>query len=175
MWDVDYSSFKTSIELFFFPFLFSGYCHSVGPRVVRIVSVSCNQSFSARFYVVFESSTLSLKLVSPLPPSFLSTSSRGCNALCMVLSFLMYYYYYYYYSIFSSVFAFLQFFSGFYRGPRVREGILSVYVFCCFFWVIFFSHIIIIIIIIIIILFASFSIQWNVLLFTESQVTASPL
>ena len=39
-------------------------------------------------------STLSSMLVSPFPPSFLgtyslSTSSLGCNALCMVISFLV--------------------------------------------------------------------------------------
>ena len=38
---------KTSIELIFIPFLFSGYCRSVYPRVVSIVSRCCNQSFSA--------------------------------------------------------------------------------------------------------------------------------
>ena len=42
-----------------FPFstllLFSGYCHSAIPCVVSIVSVGCNQSYSALFYVVFES------------------------------------------------------------------------------------------------------------------------
>ena len=43
-----------SIELCFFPFLFSGYCRSVGPRGVSIVSGGCNQSFSMRFDVVFE-------------------------------------------------------------------------------------------------------------------------
>ena len=35
--------------------MFSGYCRSVGPRVVSIVSHRCNQSFSTLFYVVFES------------------------------------------------------------------------------------------------------------------------
>ena len=43
------------MELFFFPFLFSSYCRSVGPRVVSIVSGGCNQSFSALLYVVFKS------------------------------------------------------------------------------------------------------------------------
>ena len=41
-----------------------------------------------------DASTVSLMLASPLPPSFLdtyslSTSSLGCNALCMVISFLV--------------------------------------------------------------------------------------
>ena len=34
-------------------------------------------------------STLSSMLTSPLPPSFLGTSSLVCNALCMVISFLV--------------------------------------------------------------------------------------
>ena len=41
-------------ELFFFPFSFSSYGHSVGHRVVSIISGSSNQSFSELFYVVFE-------------------------------------------------------------------------------------------------------------------------
>ena len=41
-----------------------------------------------------DASTVSSMLASPLPPSFLatynlSTSSLGCNALCMVISFLV--------------------------------------------------------------------------------------
>ena len=40
--------------LFFFPFLFSRYFRSVGPRVVSIVSGGCNQSSSMLFYVVFK-------------------------------------------------------------------------------------------------------------------------
>ena len=43
------------IELFFFPLLFPSYCRSADPRVVSIVSGSCNQSSSALFYVVFKS------------------------------------------------------------------------------------------------------------------------
>ena len=46
LWDVAYLSLKTSIELFYFPFLFSGYCRSAGPSVVRIVSGGSNQSSS---------------------------------------------------------------------------------------------------------------------------------
>ena len=41
--------------MFFFPFLFSGYCHSVGVRVVSVVSGGCNQSSFVLFYVVLES------------------------------------------------------------------------------------------------------------------------
>ena len=87
-----------SIELFFYPFLFSIYFHPVDPCVIGIISGGCNQSSSAFFYVVFEyfinASTLSSMLESPLPPSFQdtysqSTSSLGCNALCVVISFLV--------------------------------------------------------------------------------------
>ena len=48
-------SLKTSIELFFFLLLFSGYCRSARPSVVSIGSSGCNQSSSELFYVVFES------------------------------------------------------------------------------------------------------------------------
>ena len=49
-------SLKTSLVLFFFPLLFSGYCRYAGPRDVSIVSGGCNWSSSVLFYVVFESS-----------------------------------------------------------------------------------------------------------------------
>ena len=49
------SRLKRQIELFFFPFLFSSYCHSVGLRVVSIVSDGCNQSTFVLFYEVLES------------------------------------------------------------------------------------------------------------------------
>ena len=92
MGDVVYKSFKTSIELFFFPFLFPSYCHSVVLRVVSIVSDGCNQSF-VFFYVVFESSYRCVNVVFNAP-SFLdtyslSTLSLGCNDLCIVISFLV--------------------------------------------------------------------------------------
>ena len=78
------------MELFSFPFLFPSFCHSVIYRVVSIVSDSCNQFF----FVLFYASTLSSMLACPLLPFFfdtysLSTSSLGCNALCMVISFLV--------------------------------------------------------------------------------------
>ena len=85
------------MELFFFPF-FPSFCHFVIYRVASIVSDGCNQSSFVFFYVVssrcMDVSTLSSMLASPLPPSFLgtyslSTSSLGCNALCMVISFLV--------------------------------------------------------------------------------------
>ena len=77
------------MELLFFPFLFSSFFHSVINRVVSIVSDGRNQSSSSR---CMDISMLSSMLASPLPPSFvgtysLSTSSLGCNALCMVISF----------------------------------------------------------------------------------------
>ena len=40
-------SLKTSVKLFCFPFLFSGYCRSVGSCVVSIGFGSCHQYFSA--------------------------------------------------------------------------------------------------------------------------------
>ena len=43
------------LELFFFPFLFSGYCRCAGSRVISIVSGGCSQSCSVLFHVVFES------------------------------------------------------------------------------------------------------------------------
>ena len=46
--DVACLSFKTSIKLFFFPFLLSGYFSSVHPGVVSIVSGGCIQSSSRR-------------------------------------------------------------------------------------------------------------------------------
>ena len=55
VWYVAYLLLKTSIELFFFPFLFSVYCRSVTPHVISIVSGSCNQSSSRILYVVFKS------------------------------------------------------------------------------------------------------------------------
>ena len=91
-------SFEISIQLFFFPLLFSDYFCSIDPRVVYIVSGGCNQ-FSSTHFMKYSSrcidaSTLSLMLVSPLPSSFLdayslSTSSLGCKALCIVISLLV--------------------------------------------------------------------------------------
>ena len=84
-----------SIELFFFPFLFSGY---VGLRVVCIVSYGCNPSLSALFFKssshFIDMSTLSSILVRPLPPVFLISIVRQHylwdeNALCIVISFLV--------------------------------------------------------------------------------------
>ena len=92
------SRLKRSSSCFSSHFLFSSYFHSVVHRVVSIVSDSCNQSSFVLFYVVLESLcrcvTLSTMLAHPLPPHFhdtysLSTLFLGCNALCMVISFLI--------------------------------------------------------------------------------------
>ena len=86
------------IKLLFFPSLFPSYCHSIVHRVVSIVSVGCKQSSFVFSYVVFESLYRGVNAVSDagnsLPHSFLdtyslSTSSLGCNTLCMVISFLL--------------------------------------------------------------------------------------
>ena len=82
--------------MFFFPFLFPSYYHSVVHRTVCLVFDGYNQSSFVFFYVVrcIDASTLSSMLASPFPPSFLhiyslSTSSLRCNALCIVKSFLV--------------------------------------------------------------------------------------
>ena len=49
------SRLKTPMELFFFPFLFLSFCHSVIYRFVSIVSDCRNQSSFVFFYVVFKS------------------------------------------------------------------------------------------------------------------------
>ena len=59
-----------------------------------------------------DASTVSSMLASPLPHSFLdtyslSTSSLGCNALCMVISY--YYYYYYSFRVFRSSIIYFRF------------------------------------------------------------------
>ena len=92
------SRLKAPIELFFFQFLFSSHCHSVGHRVVSIVFDSCNQSSFMFFYVVLESLYRSVNTVFNAGKSSfsliswnisLSTSSLGCNALCMVINFFV--------------------------------------------------------------------------------------
>ena len=49
------SCLKCPYSWVFFPFLFSGYCHSVGPHVISIISGGCNQSSSTLLNVVFQS------------------------------------------------------------------------------------------------------------------------
>ena len=89
--------FNTSRELFFFSFWFSGYCRFVSSHVVSIVSGGCNQSSSTLFMKSWrrckDVSPLFLMLASPLSPFLdtynLPTLSLGCNALCIVISFLV--------------------------------------------------------------------------------------
>ena len=81
-------------ELFFFPFLFPSYCHSVVHRVVSTVNSPLSYFPMWSSSRCIEASTLSSMLVSSLPHSFLDTYSLsmwslGCNALCMVISFLV--------------------------------------------------------------------------------------
>ena len=85
-------------NLYIWFFLFSDYCPFVGLRVISIVSGGCHQSFSAFFYVIFKSMYRCVNAVfnagKSSSPSFLdtyslSTSSLGCYALCMVISFLV--------------------------------------------------------------------------------------
>ena len=54
MWDIACKSFKMFVELFSFPFLFSGYFHSINPHVVSIVSGGSNQLSSMFSYLVFK-------------------------------------------------------------------------------------------------------------------------
>ena len=98
LWDVAYLSLKTSIELFFFPFLFSVYCGSVVFRVVSSISGDWNQSFSTLLCVVFKLLYWCLStLFNTCKSSFsfffdtysLSTSSLGCNVLCTVINFFV--------------------------------------------------------------------------------------
>ena len=53
--DVVYLSFKEPIELFFFPYLFPSYCHSVGHCIVNSVFDGCHLSSFLFFYEVLES------------------------------------------------------------------------------------------------------------------------
>ena len=75
---------------------FPCFCHSVIYRVVSIFSDGCNQSSFVFFYVVFKSLYGCVNAVfdagkssSSLFSWYMSTSSLGCNALCMVISFLV--------------------------------------------------------------------------------------
>ena len=66
------------MELFFFPFLFPSYCHSVDHRVVSIVSDGSYQSSFVFFYVVLESLYRCVKSSSSL---FLDTYSLSTPSL----------------------------------------------------------------------------------------------
>ena len=111
VWDVAYYSLKTSIELFFFPFSFANF-RFVSPQVVAIFSSGCNHAFVCclQFVVLMLQHCLQcwqvphllllllflfllLFLLLLLLVTFnLSTSSLGCKALCMVISFLVLWY-----------------------------------------------------------------------------------
>ena len=54
MWNIACLSLEISIQLFFFPFLFSSYCCFVDPCVICVVSGRCNSYFFALFYVIFK-------------------------------------------------------------------------------------------------------------------------
>ena len=81
--------------MFFFPFLFPRYCHSVVYHVVSIVSDGCNQSAyflcSPRVVVSIYQRCLQCWQVFFLPRDTfsLSTSSLWCNTLFMVIIFLV--------------------------------------------------------------------------------------
>ena len=86
------------MELFFSPFCFLVFVILLSIVLSVLFLMAVNQSSFVFFYVVFESLyrllTLSSMLAIPLPPSFLgtyslSTSSLVCNALCLVISFLV--------------------------------------------------------------------------------------
>ena len=90
------SHLKRPWSCFPFPFLFPSFCHSVIYCVVSIVSDGRNQSSFVFFYVVFESLYGYVNVVFEAVKSSsslffytnsLSTSSLGCNVLCMVISF----------------------------------------------------------------------------------------
>ena len=91
-------SLEISIELFSYPFLFSGYFCSVDACVVCIFSGGNNQSSSVLVYVIFESLYRYINVTwlqaNPLPLSFfdicsLSVSSLGCKAWCIVINFFV--------------------------------------------------------------------------------------
>ena len=85
--------------MFFFQFLFPSYCHSIGHRVVSIVSDDRNQSSfvfflsSLRVVVSMRQRCLQCWQVLFLPLFFYtysrSTSSLGCNSLYIVNRFLV--------------------------------------------------------------------------------------
>ena len=57
VWDLTCLSLEISVQLIFFPFLFSNNCSFIDPCVVCVISGRCNySSFPLFFNVVFESS-----------------------------------------------------------------------------------------------------------------------
>ena len=69
---------EMSIQLFLFPFLSSRYCCSVDP----CVSVCCNQSFFALFYVVFEMSYWCINVMFNAGKSSTFFSWQGVSSWC---------------------------------------------------------------------------------------------
>ena len=74
--------------------LFSGLLILLSSVLFLVAVISLPPCFSMSSRTVFDASTLSSVLASPLPLSFLdmynlSTSFQGCKALCMVISFLV--------------------------------------------------------------------------------------
>ena len=61
---------------------------SLGLLLVAVISLLPRFSIESSSRCI-DTSTLSSMLSSPLPPSFLDTSSLGCNASCMVISFYL--------------------------------------------------------------------------------------
>ena len=91
MWDVACWTLKTSIELFFFPFLFSGYVYSVDPRVVSFVPDGCNQCSSTLSYVVFKSLYWCMNAIfnaGKSSPSFFSWHEESVNVISGVQSLI---------------------------------------------------------------------------------------
>ena len=100
--------------MFSFPFLFPRYCPSVGHRAVSIISNGCDQSYFMFFHEVIESLYRWINAVFNAGKSFfpsfldtysLSTSSLGCNGLCMVISFCFFFVFFFFVHLF-------KFFSG---------------------------------------------------------------
>ena len=90
-------SLEISIPLFFFPFLFSSYCCSVGLCLICVVSGRCNLPFFVFSYVVFELFYWCIDAIFSVgesSSSFFSwhiqpMSSLGCKTLSIVMSFLV--------------------------------------------------------------------------------------
>ena len=93
------SHLKCPILSFFFPFLFSGYFHTVDPCVVSIVSGGYNQSSSTLFYVVFKLLYWCINTVfnaGKSSSSFFSWHFKSVNVIsgvwCMVISLFVFWF-----------------------------------------------------------------------------------
>ena len=97
LWEISLFVAWNCLQLFFSPFLFSGYFHSVDASVVYIGFDRCNQSSSGFFNVLFccciDASILNFNAGEFSSPFFswpsLSTSFLWCKVLCIVMSFLV--------------------------------------------------------------------------------------